>query len=169
MLQDTDSETCRALKEKSEPPIWIKHDIKSKKTQSSFSSQSQPKWLGLAELIPHVSRKGADIPPSSSCCKQAVHIYPVTGMHKTSTDFPLRILTTLTPPTADRKSEAINTANWYMEIIIGSSGKSIQTPTPKQEFNWRSRANSFCIFQKGVCVCIHTHTYTHTPMCAQLL
>lgn len=162
MWQNIDSETCRELKETSEPAIWMKHDIKSKnKTQSSFSSQSAPNWRGPEELVSHRSKKGAQTP-------LPVAVAASGNQDAQSKHFPWRILTTLTLPAADKKSEAVNIAHWGPEITIGRYWKENTDSCPQAKNSVQeARSNSFCVFQKKgcrgcvcMCMCVRTHVCT---------
>lgn len=140
------------LKEKSEPAIWVKHDIKTGARHKTLFLPSQPQWLGTATQ----SHTWAERVQTSLSATVAANRWCTLSSDwdtQTSTDLP-EDLTHLTLPSADRKPGAIDTANCHTEITSGGSGKRTQSPSPSQESVQEAR-DLFCAFskEKDACVC----------------
>lgn len=134
----------------------MKHDIKSKdKAQSSFSAHSQPNWKGIAEQGPHVSRKHAETPLSGGSCKQTAHL--PSNWDAQSKDFPWRILTNRTLPSADRKSEAINTADVqkWSKVALERGHRLL----PKLRIQFKKAETPVHCEKECMYVCVPTHMH----------
>lgn len=151
--------------------MWMKHDIKSKnKTQSSFSSQSQPKWLGLAELIPHVSRKGTQTSLlAAAAANRLCTFIRCLGCTKQAQTFHQESWLIWHCPQ--------QTGNLRLSVQLTDAQKSSlvalerehRLPPPSKNSTQEARANSFCIFQKKGCVCVQAHTHVCTTFLEEWL
>lgn len=163
MLQNTDSETCRELKEKMRASnvdeTW--HYNQEQDTKLFFFPEStQMTRTGRAH--PTREQRGCtDIAPRSSCCKQTAHTFPGLGCTKQAQTFNQEswLIWHCPQQTGNpRLSMQLTDANHLRQLWQGNTGSHpqgrIQLKKPEQLlFHFFKR--------KGVCV------YRHTPMCTQ--